>query len=448
MYNGNMNNVIIALATPPLKGALALIRSSGAGVFDITDQIFSRKVSQTKDRNIYYGSMKDEGGNIIDMVVVYAYKGPNTATGEDVIEISCHGSMLIVNQIVEEYLKHGAKYATRGEFSSRAFYNGKMDLIEAESVNDLINATTIEAKNLNLMSLRGETSKLVDPLKKSIADLLSLIEVNIDYPEYDDIEEANKETIAIKIDEIKETIAHLIKGGKEGKVVKEGLNVAIVGEPNVGKSSLLNALMNEDKAIVSDIPGTTRDVVEGDISVKGIQLHLLDTAGIRTSDDKIESLGIAKSEQMISKADLVIHVIDARKGESEEDGRIASLSEGKIYVRVYNKADLIEDKSNNEIYISALNKDIKPLLDKVYEELGLSEEAFKSPSLSSARQLGLLMKIDEDLTKAKEDALKEAPIDLVSVNLMSAYNGARELLGEGTTMDLTDEIFSRFCVGK
>lgn len=443
-----MNNVIIALATPPLKGALALIRLSGNGVFNITDQIFSKKVSGTTNRDIYYGAMKDEDNNIIDMVVVYAYKGPNTATGEDVIEISCHGSMLIVNQIVEAYLKRGAVYATRGEFSSRAFYNGKMDLIEAESVNDLINATTIEAKNLNLMSLRGETSRLVDPVKKHIADLLSRIEVNIDYPEYDDIEEANKEDVVSKVDETRKIIADLIKGGKEGKIVKEGLNVAIVGEPNVGKSSLLNALMNEDKAIVSDIPGTTRDVVEGDITVKGIQLHLLDTAGIRSSDDKIESLGIAKSEQMISKADLVIHVIDARKGESDEDLHIKSLSEGKTYVQVFNKSDLMTSKEESHIYISALNKDIKPLLDKVYEELGLSDEAFKSPSLSSARQLGLLMKIDQDLLKAKEDALNDLPIDLVSVNLMAAYNGARELLGEGATLDLTDEIFSRFCVGK
>lgn len=442
-----MNNVIIALATPPIKGALALIRTSGNGVFEITDQIFSKKVSQTADRAIYYGVLKDDG-NIIDMAVIYAYKGPNTATGEDIVEISCHGSMLIVNQIVEAYLKRGATYATRGEFSSRAFYNGKMDLIEAESVNDLINATTAEAKNLNLMSLRGETSRLVDPLKKQIADLLSLIEVNIDFPEYDDVEVANEELIVKRVDEIRLTIANLIKGGKEGKIIKEGLKVAIVGEPNVGKSSLLNALMNEEKAIVSDIPGTTRDVVEGDVSIKGIQLHLLDTAGIRSGADQIEALGIVKSEESIAKADLVILVVDANKRESAEDFRIKEMSKDKILITVYNKSDLIENKEKDKIYISAINKDIKPLLEKIYDELGLSDSAFTSPSLSNTRQLGLLMKIDQDLVKAKEDALHQAPVDLVSVNLMAAYNGARELLGEGTTLDLTDEIFSRFCVGK
>lgn len=442
-----MSDVIIALATPPMKGALALIRTTGNGVFEITDEIFSKKVSETKDRAIYYGVLKDDA-NIIDMVVVYAYKGPNTATGEDVIEISCHGSMLIVNQIVEAYLRRGATYATRGEFSSRAFYNGKMDLIEAESVNDLINATTAEAKNLNLMSLRGKTSQLVEPLKKQIADLLSLIEVNIDFPEYDDVEVANEELIVKRVDEIRSTIADLVKGGKEGKIVKEGLKVAIVGEPNVGKSSLLNALMNEEKAIVSDVPGTTRDVVEGDVSVKGIQLHLLDTAGIRSGADKIEALGIVKSEESIAKADLVIHVIDANKPESAEDLRIKEMSKDKILITVYNKSDLLEKQDEDKIYISAINKDIKPLLDKIYDELGLSESAFTSPSLSNSRQLGLLMRIDQDLVKAKEDAIHKAPVDLVSVNLMAAYNGARELLGEGTTLDLTDEIFSRFCVGK
>ena len=402
----------------------------------MTDQIFSKKVSVTTKREIYYGTMSDNG-QPIDLVLVMAFKGPNTFTGEDIVEISCHGSMLIANQIIEAYIKRGAKYATRGEFSSRAFYNGKMDLIEAESVNDLINATTAESKNLNLMSLSGETSKLVDPLKKQIADLLALLEVNIDFPEYEDIEEINEKTIA-----------NLIKGGKEGKIVKEGLKVAIVGEPNVGKSSLLNALMNEEKAIVSDIPGTTRDVVEGDVSVKGISLHLLDTAGIRNNADKIEALGIAKSEESITKADLIIHVIDAERGESPEDLRIRELAKDKILITVYNKSDLIKNTDKDKLYISAINKDIKPLLEKIYEELGLSDEAFTSPSLSSARQLGLLMSIDEHLAKAKEDALKQAPIDLVSVNLMAAYNGSRELLGEGATLDLTDEIFSRFCVGK
>lgn len=443
-----MNNVIIALATPPLKSALAIIRLSGEGVFEITNQIFSKDVSKTTKREIYFGTIKDEGEDI-DQVCVYAYKGPNTMTGEDVIEITCHGSMVIVNQIIEAYLKRGARYAERGEFTSRAFFNGKMDLVEAESVNDMINARSKEAKNVSLMSLEGKTSKLVEPLKKKIADLLSLIEVNIDYPEYTDIEEANKETISKSIDEIQVFLGNLIKSGEEGKIIKDGVKVAIVGEPNVGKSSLLNAMLNENKAIVSPIPGTTRDIVEGEVNLNGVIFHLLDTAGIRESSDIIEAQGIEKSQESISKADMVIHVIDGEKGFSEEDKNIEKYITNQIYIQVFNKEDLIKEKQDNILYISAQNKQIKPLLDKMFESLGISgEDSFKKPSLNSARQIGLLKRIDELLSLAKKDSLNDAPIDFVSSSLQGAYNLARELLGEGVTTDLTDEIFSRFCVGK
>jgi tRNA modification GTPase len=442
-----MSNVIVALATAPIKSALALIRCSGDGVFEMTDEIFSKKVSGIKERQIFFGRIHDDGQDI-DLVEVLAYPGPKTMTGEDVVEISCHGSLLIANEIISCYLKRGASYATRGEFSSRAFFNGKMDLVEAEAVNDLINATTKEAKNLSLMSLEGSTSKLVAPLKKSIADLLALVEVNIDYPEYTDIEEANEEKIAASIADIRQNVAVLIKGGEEGKIVKEGIKVAIVGEPNVGKSSLLNAILNEEKAIVSDIPGTTRDVVEGEINLKGVALHLLDTAGIRENAGTLEEMGIQRSEKSIQDADVVILVVDAQKGLSDEDRRIQSLAKDKILITVYNKEDLIQKKDADKLYISALKKDIQPLLDRIFAELGLSDGAFENPSLSNARELGLLRKIDSCLAEAKSDCEAKKPIDLVSVNLMAAYNAVRELLGEDATLDLTDEIFSRFCVGK
>jgi tRNA modification GTPase len=442
-----MGNSIIALATAPLKSALALIRVSGDDAFALTDQIFTKKISGITKREMFFGSIKDDGKDI-DLVVVLAYPGPHTMTGEDVVEISCHGSLLIANEIIECYLKRGATYATRGEFSSRAFYNGKMDLVEAEAVNDLINATTKEAKNLSLMSLEGKTSQLVGPLKKSLADLLSLIEVNIDFPEYTDIEQLNEEKISSSINKIRDQLVTLIKGGEEGKIVKEGVKVAIVGEPNVGKSSLLNALLNEEKAIVSDIPGTTRDVVEGDINLKGISLHLLDTAGIRENAEAIEELGIKRSEKTIKEADIVILVLDATKGPSAEDKAIEKMADGKIFIPVYNKDDLVKAKEPGKLYISALKKDIQPLLDRIFEALGVEDSAFVSPSLNNARQLGILKRIDQALIEAKADCDKQAPIDLVSVNLMEAYNLSRELLGEDATMDLTDEIFSRFCVGK
>jgi tRNA modification GTPase len=442
-----MSNVIIALATAPMKSALALIRLSGDGVFEMTDEIFSKKVSGLKERQMFLGKIRDDGEDV-DLVEVLAYPGPKTMTGEDVVEISCHGSLLIANQIIGCYLKRGAVYATRGEFSSRAFFNGKMDLVEAEAVNDLINATTKEAKNLSLLSLEGSTSKLVEPLKKSLADLLALIEVNIDYPEYTDIEEANESKIATSIVSIRQQVASLIRDGEEGKIVKEGVKVAIVGEPNVGKSSLLNAMLNEEKAIVSDIPGTTRDVVEGEINLNGIALHLLDTAGIRENAGEIEEMGIKRSEKTIAEADVVILVADAQKGLSDEDRRIQSLAKEKILITVYNKEDLVKEKETGKLYISALKKDIQPLMSRIYSDLGLSDGVFQNPSLTNARELGLLRKIDSCLAEAKSDCEAHQPIDLVSVNLMAAYNASRELLGEDATLDLTDEIFSRFCVGK
>lgn len=442
-----MNNVIVALATPPLKSALALIRVSGEEAFALTDEIFSHKISGISKRESFVGTISDDG-ETIDEVVLLAYPSPHTMTGENVVEISCHGSLLIANEIIEAYLKRGARYATRGEFSSRAFYNGKLDLVEAESINELINATTKEAKNLSLLSLEGKTSALILPLKKSLADLLSLIEVNIDYPEYTDIEVANKAKISSSIDEMRKQVASLIEGGEEGKIVKDGLNVAIVGEPNVGKSSLLNALLHENKALVSEIPGTTRDVVEGEVNLKGLTLHLLDTAGIREGGDKLESLGIAKSEAVIKEADIVLLVLDATKGYQKEDRRIAKQAEEKILITVFNKEDLLSKKEEGKLYISALKQDISPLLEAITKAVGLSDGAFKNPSLSTARDIGLLKQIDSCLSEAKKDCLSDAPIDIVSVNLQAAYNASRELLGEEATSDLTEEIFSRFCVGK
>lgn len=442
-----MGNTIVALATAPLKCALHLIRVSGDDAFLITDQLFSKKISGLQKRSVFLGNIRDKGEDI-DNVVVIAYPAPHTMTGEDVIEITCHGSVLIANEIIAAYLSRGARYATRGEFSMRAFYNGKMDLIEAEAVNDMINATTKEAKNLSLMSLLGKTSALIAPLKKSLADLLALVEVNIDYPEYTDIEEANVVTIAAAISPIREEVQKLIKGGEEGIIIRQGIKVAIVGEPNVGKSSLLNALLHEDKAIVSDIPGTTRDVVEGDINLKGVALHLLDTAGIREEGDRLENLGIKKSQQMIEEADLVIVLLDASKGVTENDEKILSLTKNKKTIVAYNKSDKITKKDEDKLYISAIHEQIQPLLDEIFAKLGLSSDSYSNPSLSNARELGLLKKIDLCLAQAQEDCHNELPIDLISVNLSASYNAARELLGEEVTTDLTDEIFSRFCVGK
>lgn len=444
-----MDRPIIALATPPLKGALAVIRTSGEGVFAITDELFSKKISGIKERGLFLGEMHNAEGKRIDQVVVLAYPGPKTMTGEDVVEIIPHGSMLIVNEIIEAYEAKGCSYATRGEFSSRAFYNGKMDLVEAEAVNDLINATTIESKDLALKSLSGEASKLLKPIKDRIASLMALIEVGIDFPEYTDVEEASAAKIAKESKEIKKDVDALIADAHDGQIIKGGVNVAIVGEPNVGKSSILNALLEEEKAIVSDIPGTTRDIVEGDISVHGVPLHLLDTAGIRASKDKIEEIGVTLSEKSIERADVVVLVLSAAENQmSQKEKEIVELAKGKRLILCYNKEDLAASKDEKKLYVSALNKNVGPLKEEIYKTLNLSEESFSKPSLSNPRQIGLLRQISENMREVSIDADNNAPMDLLSVNLQAAYHAAQDILGETGAADVQDEIFSRFCVGK
>ncbi len=442
-----MFETIVSLATPPFKSALAIIRLSGVDCFDIVTKCFSKDLTKINKREALVGKILDDG-KTVDEVVLIAYKGPKSFTGEDMVEIICHGSILIANQIISLLVNHGARLAQRGEYSSRAFLHQKVDLVQAEAINDVINASTIEAKNLSLLSLSGDTSKLIVPLKTKLADLLSLIEVNIDYPEYEDIEIANKEMVIKYSDELCEVIDKLISEGKKGQIVKDGVKVAIVGKPNVGKSSLLNALMGVDKAIVSDIYGTTRDVVEGEINLNGLTLHLLDTAGLRDTSDKIESIGINKSKESIEKADLVILVFDGSKPLDDDDKKALELAKTKKYIIVYNKADLLKEKDDDKLYISALNNDLEPLKKQIMNLFGLDETVFTHPSLNNARQIGLLKHARMQLKQAKDDASNDLPIDLVSSSIYVAYKDMLDILGEDNKIDISKEIFSRFCVGK
>lgn len=442
-----MADTIIALATAPIKSALALIRVSGDDSFKIVSQLFDKPSLIKSERKMVFGNLIKED-KLIDQVMLFLYPKEHSMTGEDVVEISCHGSMIIVNEIIVAFLNEGARYAERGEFTERAFLNGKIDLIQAEAINEMINAKTNEGKEISLLALEGKTSSLVKPIKEDLASLLSLIEVNIDYPEYQDIEVANSQKVIETVEKIQKTLANLIQKGQEGIIIKEGIKIAIAGEPNVGKSSLLNALMNEDKAIVSSIPGTTRDVVEGDFSLKGIPFHLLDTAGLRKTDDYVESLGIIKSEKSIKEADVVLWVLDASKYDEKEHYE-EDLLKGKKVIKVWNKTDLNTSfKPKDGVLVSAKNGEIEHLLDALMSVIGVSEEAFSSPSLSNARQIGLLNQIYNLLSNAKEAAMNDVPMDLISSILQRAYNNARALLGEDASLDLVDEIFSRFCVGK
>lgn len=442
-----MFDTIVSLATPYMKGALAVIRISGDEALSITRLIFDKGDKIQESHRVYYGHIIDKE-EIIDEVMVTYFKGPHSFTAEDVIEISCHGSMLIANQIIELVLAKGARLAEKGEFTSRAFYHGRIDLVQAEAVNDLINANSYEAKKLSLLSLKGDTSRLLDPIKTKLADILALIEVNIDYPEYEDIEEVSYKKIEDDVVGMCDQVKKLIDDGDRNSLIMNGINVAIIGKPNVGKSSLLNALLKEDKAIVTSIPGTTRDIVEGKISLKGITLNLLDTAGIRDSEDVVEKIGIEKSKQVVQNADLVLLIVDASKPLDQEDEELRMLCRDKKYLMVHNKSDLLDEVKEDVILISAKNKQIDLLKDKIIELFGLDQLNQNQPSLCSARELGLLKASLDNLNKALDEAKDKISLDLISVSLKTAYDKIKSILGEEVNIDLSEEIFSRFCVGK
>lgn len=440
-----MFETIVALATPPMKSALAVIRLSGDDCFEVVNKCVPIDLLKIEKKTIKVTSIFDKD-NKIDDVVMLLYKNPHSFTGEDSVEIISHGSMLITNQIIKLLISKGARMATNGEFSSRAYMHGKLDLIQAESINDLINATTNESKNISLLALDKKTSSKIYPIKKDIADLLALIAVNIDYPEYHDIEVANKDKIIKECSKILINIEELLKNSRKSIIIKDGLNVAIVGRPNVGKSSLLNAFIGEEKAIVTDVAGTTRDVVEGECIINGIVLHFLDTAGIHESTNLVEQIGIEKSKSTLDKADIVIVVVDASEGITSEDKKIIDLVDKDKLIIVNNKSDLYTQREG--VNISAKNNDIDNLKNEIINKVGIQENDYKTPALNNTRQIGLLEQVKDNVLKAKEDAVNDIPIDLISYSLLHAHDLILEILGENNQTDLVKEIFSRFCVGK
>ena len=437
-----MFETIVALATAPAKSALAIVRLSGDDCFNVVSKVFTKDITKENKRSIHYGFIHDENNNI-DQVVLLTYVSPHSFTGENSVEIICHGSVLIANQIIGVLLKNGARLATNGEFSSRAYLNGKIDLIQAEAINDIINATTSEAKELSMISLEGKTSELFKPIKEDLAGILSEIEVNIDYPEYTDIEEVNRNKLLEVSKSILGRIENLIQQGEKDRLYREGLDIAIVGRPNVGKSSLLNALLNEDKAIVTSIAGTTRDVVEGNINISGVPVRLFDTAGIHESNDLIEKIGIDKAKEVINKSDLILFLVD----EQGIDTELFEYIKNKKFILVHTKSDLVNKKIANDIYVSSINNDVEQLINKIKDIMNIGEVSLR-PSFNNTRQLGLLKTMSINLKQAIKDAEENQPIDLISTSLLLAYNCSLDLLGETNKNDLTQEIFSRFCVGK
>ena len=441
-----MFETIVALATAPLKSALSIVRLSGDDCFFVVNKIFSKDLTKYTKNSIIHGQIID-GTETVDDVVLLLYIAPHSFTGENSVEIISHGSPIIFNKIIDLCIKSGARLATGGEFSSRAYFHGKMNLMEAESINDLINAESEESKKISMMALEGKTSLLIEPIKTKLGDLLSNIEVNIDYPEYLDIEEANNEKIVEFCRDIFKYIDELIKNGNKGNIIKDGIKVAIVGKPNVGKSSILNALLNEEKAIVTNIKGTTRDIVEGKINLNGVIINLFDTAGIRESSDVVEEIGIKKSIEKLNDSDIVLCVFDSANFDNE-DKEILELVKNKKHIIVYNKSDLIKEKVADNLYISALNKDIEPLKNKILEILDLKKENYENPSIANVRELGLLRNIKEILKNVLRDTENNVPIDIINSEIKEAYLKTLSITGEDFDFDISKEIFSRFCVGK
>lgn len=440
-----MFETIVALATPPLRSALAIVRLSGNDCFNVVSNFYSKNLIGLTQNSLLHGYIKD-GDNFVDEVVLLLYKGPKSFTGEDSVEIICHGSPLIFNKIINLAIKYGARMAERGEYSSRAFLNGKLDLIQAESINDLINAETEESKNVSLLALKGDTSKLIFPIKKEIGDMLSTIEANIDYSEYTDIEEMNSKEIIEFCNDISKKINTLIANGRKGKLIKYGINVVIVGRPNVGKSSIFNSLLKEDKAIVSNIKGTTRDIVEGKINLNGILINLYDTAGIRDSSDYIESLGINKSKKILEIADIVIVVFDNEKL-NDEDLSILNIVKNKNIIEVYNKSDLNNYKKGI-LTTNALKHNVNLLHDEILKKLNLKDDDYKTPSLANTREIGLLESCLEEINLTKKLALNGETIDILSEHIKTSYLKILAITGENYDFDMAKEIFSRFCLGK
>ena len=443
-----LTDTIVALATAPMESAIGLIRISGKKAFSIIGQIFNKKINTTLAKNISFGKIID-GDKVIDEVLVLSFKSPNSFTGEDVVEITVHGSLIVINKVIQLIIKNGARMAERGEFSKRAYFNGKIDLIQAESINDLITSRSEEAANLALNGLEGKLSSNVNQLKEKLLALLAHIEVNIDYPEYEDIEQITTEKLLPLISSLIKSMKELLNDAKVGTLIKSGVNTAIIGRPNVGKSSILNSLIKEDKAIVSEIAGTTRDVVEGRAYFEGITFNFLDTAGIRDSEDKIETIGIKKTKEMIEKADLVIMVTDTEEITDSEDLKLIKLISNKKNIVAYNKADLRKSKLDSKVRISAKNNQIDKLIKAMIDAIGFDIKEYENkPLLSNARQIGLIAKALNSLEEAHKAALIFQPTDLVEVDIKLALEAVLELRGDMAKDNLSEEIFARFCLGK
>ena len=448
-----MNDTICAISTALGVGAISIIRVSGEEAINKVANLFDGKnLNEVKSHTIHYGHIINNG-EVIDEVLVTVLKAPKTYTKEDIVEINSHGGISTTKKILEILIANGIRLAEPGEFTKRAFLNGRLDLTEAQAVNSLIKSRTDLERKLALNTLSGKVSKKINNVREIIVELLANIEVNIDFPEYEDALEITLENLPPKLKEVKKELESLIEEGKIGKIVENGIKVAIVGRPNVGKSSILNALLNKNKAIVTDIAGTTRDIVEGEVELKGIALKFIDTAGIRKTKDVVEKIGVDKSLEVIDESDLVIHVLNNNETLTEEDQEIMEKIKDKTHITFINKSDLptklkiAKDDivKGNTVDLNGLDK----LKDKIGELFDL--ERINNSNLevvSSAREIGLLNEALNSIDQALNNVSSKLPVDMIAIDIKKAWDLLGEITGESYQDELLDTLFSKFCLGK
>ena len=451
-----MFDTICAISTTMGVGAISIVRISGNDAIHLVNSIFKGKdLTKVLSHTINYGYIVD-GKDVVDEVLVSIMKAPKTYTTEDIVEINCHGGISTTNKILELLLNKGCRLAEPGEFTKRAFLNGRIDLIEAESVGDLINSETDKSRSLSLNGVTGSITNMINEIRKKLVSISANIEVNIDYPEYEDAIVLTNELVKPKVLEIKKDLEKLLKEAENGKLIKNGIDVAIIGKPNVGKSSLLNTLLEEDKAIVTNVAGTTRDIVEGKFVLEGIVLNLIDTAGIRETEDIVEQIGVNKSKEILEKANLVILVLNNNEELSKEEKELIKTIKDKNLIVYINKNDL--EKKIDETEIECKNivygntkdyKNLDQLKNKIIEMFNLEQlDSGNMNYLSNSRQISLVKQALQSLDNCLEQIENNIEIDLLAIDIKECFDLLGEIIGTTYKDELLDEIFANFCLGK
>ena len=457
-------DTIAAISTAPGEGAIGIVRISGDLAISIASSIYqcgTKQLEEQKTHTIHYGHIVDpKSGEVYDEVMVSVLRAPKTFTREDIVEINCHGGIVAINRVLQLVLRMGARLAEPGEFTKRAFLNGRIDLSQAEAVMDLIRAKTDKSMQLAMRQLDGQLSHLIQNLRQEILNTLAQVEVNIDYPEYDDVEEMTLQLLREKTHQVLQGIRALLNTASQGKILRDGLKTAIVGRPNVGKSSLLNVLLREEKAIVTDIAGTTRDTIEEYVNVRGVPLQLIDTAGIRETDDVVEKIGVERSRKALKEADFVLLLLNQSETLQEEDIRLLETTKGMKRIILFNKTDLPSKLSKEDIAPYAKEEEIvttsmlnKEGIDQLEEKIagyffqGQMNER-DATYLSNTRHIALLEKAEQALVEVQNGIEMEMPVDLIQIDFTRAWDLLGEITGDSIQDELLTQLFSQFCLGK